>query len=69
MLTAIDHGPGTDGRYCDSCLPLFNNKPFLPGTPGKGNHCVACDCNQHAARCVVAIKQLLESDTFAGPDS
>lgn len=42
---------GTGGRFCQECLPLYNSKPYLRGTPDEANPCVACDCNGHSDRC------------------
>lgn len=42
----------TAGTHCDMCLPLFNNKPWAPGTLSSANQCEACECNNHATVCV-----------------
>ena len=42
----------TMGTNCEQCLPLFNNKPWAPGTDSSANQCEACECNNHAESCV-----------------
>lgn len=42
----------TMGTNCELCLPLFNNKPWAPGTDSSANQCEACECNNHAESCV-----------------
>ncbi|KAL5012460.1 hypothetical protein ScPMuIL_011011 [Solemya velum] len=46
----------TAGVNCESCLPLYNNKPWRPGSyhpypKGTANECVKCQCNDHADSC------------------
>lgn len=43
---------GTAGDHCESCLPLFNNKLWAPGTVSSANQCEMCECNDHASSCV-----------------
>lgn len=42
----------TGGTHCDMCLPLFNNKPWAPGTSSSANQCESCECNNHANSCI-----------------
>ena len=42
----------TAGNQCEQCLPLFNNKPWAPGTVTSANPCEMCQCNGHAVSCV-----------------
>lgn len=42
----------TTGNQCEQCLPLFNNKPWVPGTITSANPCEMCQCNGHAVSCV-----------------
>ena len=42
----------TAGANCDQCLPLFNNKPWAPGTPTSANPCEICQCNNHSDSCM-----------------
>ena len=44
-----DHN--TMGATCDTCMPLFNNRPFARGTVGAANECQRCECNGHAGSC------------------
>lgn len=37
----------TDGRYCERCLPMYNNRPYQVGTAVSGNACEVCNCNNH----------------------
>lgn len=37
---------GTTGRFCEKCLPMYNNMPYMQGTTG-ANECEQCDCNNH----------------------
>jgi len=41
----------TAGATCDSCLPLFHAKPWLPGLGAESNACQKCSCNNHADAC------------------
>lgn len=41
----------TAGIHCESCLPLYNNKPWAAGTMSSANECEMCVCNDHAASC------------------
>ncbi|XP_065835746.1 laminin subunit beta-1-like [Oscarella lobularis] len=45
-------GHNTAGPNCDRCLPLFNNRPFRRGNSSHANPCEACECHDHADRCV-----------------
>ncbi|KAK6194781.1 hypothetical protein SNE40_000340 [Patella caerulea] len=47
----------TDGRECEKCLPMYNNREWKAGTyspypSGTANECTKCECNDHAASCV-----------------
>ncbi len=42
----------TTGTHCEQCLPLFNDKPWEPGTSNSANPCEMCECNHHANACV-----------------
>ncbi|CAH1785885.1 unnamed protein product [Owenia fusiformis] len=47
----------TMGRECEQCLPLYNNRTWMPGhyVPwplGTANECEKCECNNHSASCV-----------------
>ncbi|XP_065644500.1 laminin subunit gamma-1 isoform X1 [Hydra vulgaris] len=37
----------TDGKNCERCRSLFNNKPWTFGQP-----CESCSCNSHSTSCV-----------------
>ena len=37
---------------CETCLPLYNDKPFARGTATHRNPCVKCECNQHSDQCI-----------------
>lgn len=41
----------TTGDHCESCLPLYNDKPWAEGTVSSAGECEPCDCNGHAASC------------------
>ena len=41
----------TTGVHCDSCLPLYNNKPWAAGTVSSASECEACECHGHAESC------------------
>ena len=41
----------TTGTHCDSCLPLYNNKPWAAGTVSSASECEVCECNGHAESC------------------
>ncbi|KAK0065807.1 laminin-like protein lam-2, partial [Biomphalaria pfeifferi] len=41
----------TTGQHCETCLPLYNNKPWLMGNSTHSNECEACLCNGHATSC------------------
>ena len=42
----------TAGAHCESCLPLYNNKPWAAGTVSSASACEMCECNGHAEVCV-----------------
>ncbi|XP_072017698.1 laminin subunit alpha-1-like [Amphiura filiformis] len=47
----------TQGKNCEECLPMYNNKPWragsnLPYGNGTANACEKCDCGDHASSCV-----------------
>ncbi|XP_078599139.1 laminin subunit alpha-2-like isoform X15 [Branchiostoma floridae x Branchiostoma japonicum] len=42
----------TCGESCERCCPLFNQKPWQPGTAESSNECEACQCFGHADECV-----------------
>ena len=52
MGSICDCQHNTMGTNCEQCLPLFNNKPWRPGSLGSANECEACECNNHADSCV-----------------
>lgn len=41
----------TCGDHCEKCCPLFNQKPYRPGTVDSDNRCEKCQCNGHAVEC------------------
>ncbi|XP_022099403.1 usherin-like isoform X2 [Acanthaster planci] len=41
----------TMGDHCDSCLPLYNDKPFRHGDQEAAYACKPCTCYNHADRC------------------
>lgn len=41
----------TTGENCEQCLPLYNDKPWAPGTPSSSNQCELCACNNHSVSC------------------
>ncbi|XP_050395638.2 laminin subunit alpha-3 isoform X1 [Patella vulgata] len=47
----------TDGRECERCLPMYNDRPWRAGTyspypNGTPNECTKCECNDHATSCM-----------------
>ena len=42
---------GTTGSQCETCLPLYNDRPWQPGTVQSANPCRVCNCNGHADAC------------------
>lgn len=44
----------TMGPHCNQCQPLYNNRPWQPGTTS-ANICEMCECNGHATSCVYEI--------------
>ena len=44
-------GHNTEGASCERCLPLYNNRAYLPGSPTESNSCHVCQCNSHATSC------------------
>ncbi|XP_066271322.1 laminin subunit alpha-2-like [Branchiostoma lanceolatum] len=42
----------TCGESCERCCPLFNQKPWQPGTAESSNECEACQCFGHADECL-----------------
>ncbi|KAL1491007.1 hypothetical protein ABEB36_011669 [Hypothenemus hampei] len=41
----------TCGPNCEKCCPLFNQKPWAPGTSRDAHKCVPCNCHGHAQSC------------------
>ncbi|XP_074120778.1 usherin [Sminthopsis crassicaudata] len=41
----------TEGRNCDRCLPLYNDKPFHQGDQIHAFNCKPCQCNNHSKSC------------------
>ncbi|XP_041578632.1 usherin [Vulpes lagopus] len=41
----------TQGRHCDHCLPLYNDKPFQQGDQVNAFNCKPCQCNNHSRSC------------------
>lgn len=41
----------TWGTNCDRCLPLFNDRPWMPARMGQTNECKRCNCHNHATTC------------------
>ncbi|CAF0857038.1 unnamed protein product [Brachionus calyciflorus] len=41
----------TWGTNCDRCLPLYNDRPWMPARAGQTNECKRCNCNNHARSC------------------
>ncbi|CAL1527730.1 unnamed protein product, partial [Lymnaea stagnalis] len=52
-------GGNTRGRFCESCLPLFNQLPFEYGKP-----CVECNCFGHATVCFYKESVALEKQSL-----
>ncbi|XP_055337185.1 laminin subunit alpha-1-like [Paramacrobiotus metropolitanus] len=42
----------TCGESCERCCPLFNQKPWKPGTVDDAAVCEGCQCHGHADECV-----------------
>lgn len=46
----------TMGKNCEMCRPLYNERPwqkgsYIPYPKGQANHCIKCECNEHAESC------------------
>ncbi|KAK6307053.1 hypothetical protein J4Q44_G00222010 [Coregonus suidteri] len=41
----------TEGRNCQRCAPLYNDKPFRSGDQVQAYSCRPCDCHGHALSC------------------
>ncbi|KAJ8038680.1 Laminin subunit alpha [Holothuria leucospilota] len=41
----------TMGKFCDECLPLFNNRPWAAAYLENANECEDCGCNGRADSC------------------
>eukprot|EP00039_Didymoeca_costata_P011509 m.162141 g.162141 ORF g.162141 m.162141 type:complete len:2118 (-) comp15197_c1_seq1:3675-10028(-) len=41
----------TDGRNCEKCLPIYNNKAWKAAESTSSNTCEICDCNGHSESC------------------
>ncbi|XP_006820869.1 laminin subunit beta-1-like [Saccoglossus kowalevskii] len=41
----------TEGKNCESCLPLYNNREWQAGFGSSANECEECGCNGHATSC------------------
>lgn len=42
----------TCGPHCDQCCPLYNQRPWRPGTSRDGHPCEPCQCHGHATECI-----------------
>lgn len=41
----------TGGVNCETCLPLYNDRPWARATESSANECQRCECNGKADRC------------------
>ncbi|XP_055957014.1 usherin [Patella vulgata] len=41
----------TEGNQCETCQPLYNNKPFRLGDQTNDYNCQLCQCYNHASSC------------------
>lgn len=41
----------TWGTNCELCLPLYNDRQWMPARSGQTNECKKCQCNNHARSC------------------
>ncbi|CAD5123657.1 DgyrCDS11978 [Dimorphilus gyrociliatus] len=41
----------TEGRDCERCKPLYQDKPWARATKQNANECVRCNCNGHSNVC------------------
>ncbi|KAL0969312.1 hypothetical protein UPYG_G00225390 [Umbra pygmaea] len=41
----------TEGHNCQSCAPLYNDKPFRSGDQLQADSCRPCECHGHAISC------------------
>lgn len=42
----------TCGAHCDRCCPLFNQRPWGPGSSRDARACEPCQCHGHAEECI-----------------
>ncbi|XP_044750495.1 laminin subunit alpha-1 [Coccinella septempunctata] len=46
-----DCGHHTCGPHCDRCCPLYNQRPWGPGSSRDARPCQSCNCHGHAKSC------------------
>jgi hypothetical protein len=56
----------TQGNNCERCLPLYNDRPWMPAKAGQMNECKKCQCNNHADSCTFDMNLYIESDYVSG---
>ncbi|XP_029006855.1 netrin-4 [Betta splendens] len=58
----------TAGNHCETCAPLYNDRPWRPanGSSGESNPCQKCECHGHADSCHFSLKAWLSSGGTSG---
>ncbi|XP_029357846.1 netrin-4 [Echeneis naucrates] len=58
----------TAGDHCETCAPLYNDRPWRPanGSSGEPNPCQKCECNGHAHSCHFSQRAWLSSGGTSG---
>ena len=41
----------TSGTNCEQCMPLYNDRKWMPAKAGQTNECKKCQCYNHAISC------------------
>ncbi|RNA06495.1 Laminin subunit beta-1, partial [Brachionus plicatilis] len=56
----------TEGNNCERCLPMFNDRPWMPATDGQVNECKKCECHGHAFSCHFSLEKFAMTNQTSG---
>lgn len=56
----------TWGTNCEQCLPLYNDRPWMPARSGQTNECKRCQCHNHARSCHFDLELFKSTNNTSG---